>query len=330
MNKASRQYRKFLFYLSNTFQFSVLPRSFFRLQLDEKLKQLSSDNRSTIVDRINYYNKLSDSFQLSAQAIANGALRPGKKNTYIFDAHRTLRYFDPALKIDYIFGDTKIIPETPKIVKSRPIAGDNQNSVLMKLNQIRHFYFVTKDIPFEAKKNMVVWRGALGNKTGRKFLLQRHAANPLCDIGCSDDKRRSDPNYKGFLSIKDQLAFKFVLSIEGNDVATNLKWILSSNSLCLMPRPRFETWFMEGRLVPDHHYALLKDDLSDLDEKVHYYTNNPEQALRIIRNANSYVEPFRDKKQEELIQLLVMLKYFQLSKQLPAEEPFWASEKKNG
>ena len=48
------------------------------------------------------------------------------------------------------------------------------------------------------------------------------------------------------LSILEQLEYKFVLCLEGNDVATNLKWVMSSNSLAVMPKPRYETWFMEG------------------------------------------------------------------------------------
>jgi len=72
------------------------------------------------------------------------------------------------------------------------------------------------------------------------------------------------------MTIDEQLEYKFILSLEGNDVATNLKWIMSSNSLAFMPRPKYETWFMEGNLVPNHHYILIKDDYSDLEERLKY------------------------------------------------------------
>ncbi|HLS28379.1 MAG TPA: glycosyl transferase family 90 [Opitutales bacterium] len=257
------------------------------------------------------------------ESVSSGSLRPGKKNTYVFDAYRILRYFDPSLRFDYVFGDTRTIPDIPKVLKSRPINGDNRNSVLLKLNQIRHFYFVPRDIPFTRKKDKVVWRGGIGKKDARIELLKQHANNPLCDIGCSKSRERNHPNYKKFLTIQEQLQFKFVLSVEGNDVATNLKWILSSNSLCFMRKPRFETWFMEGRLKADHHYVLLKDDYSDLDEKIFYYSKNTDEALRIIKNANQYVDQFRNKNIEELISILVMYKYFQLSGQLDNLEDFW-------
>ena len=45
---------------------------------------------------------------------------------------------------------------------------------------------------------------------------------------------------------------------------------------------------MEGTLIPNYHYVLLKDDYSDIQEKMDYYNNHPEEALRIIKNANEY------------------------------------------
>ena len=56
------------------------------------------------------------------------------------------------------------------------------------------------------------------------------------------------------------------MSLEGIDVATNLKWIMSSNSLCFSPKLRYETWFMEGKLVPGVHFVEVRDDFDDLAE----------------------------------------------------------------
>jgi len=83
---------------------------------------------------------------------------------------------------------------------------------------------------------------------------------------------------------------------------------------------------MEGRLKADHHYVLLNDDYSDLDEKISYYTKNKDEALNIIQNANRFVQPFKDKEQEELISLLVMHKYFQLSGQVHESKDLWITE----
>ena len=41
---------------------------------------------------------------------------------------------------------------------------------------------------------------------------------------------------------------------------------MSSNSVAVMPRPKYESWFMEGRLQPGVHYIEIKDDYSDLED----------------------------------------------------------------
>jgi hypothetical protein len=83
-----------------------------------------------------------------------------------------------------------------------------------------------------------------------------------------------------------------------------------------MVKPTYETWFMEGLLIPNHHYVLLKDDYSDLEEKIKYYSEHIDEALTIIKNANGHVEQFKDQKREDAISLLVLKKYFEKSGQL--------------
>ena len=99
------------------------------------------------------------------------------------------------------------------------------------------------------------------------------------------------------------------MAIEGNDVATNLKWIMSTNSVAVMPRPTYETWFMEGRLVPNYHYIEIRSDYSDLEERLHYYATHPEEAEAIVAHAHEYVAQFRDRRRERLVSLLVLAKY---------------------
>ena len=81
-----------------------------------------------------------------------------------------------------------------------------------------------------------------------------------------------------------------------------------------MPQPTCETWFMEGSLKPDYHYIEVKPDLSDLEEKMDYYSAHPEEAQKIIEHAHEYVKQFKDQKREEIISFLVLDKYFKLLK----------------
>ena len=99
-------------------------------------------------------------------------------------------------------------------------------------------------------------------------------------------------------------------------MATNLKWVMSSNSVAVMPRPRIESWFMEGKLIPDYHYIEVKPAYSDLIEKLEYYMAHPEKAEAIIQHAHKYVDEFRDHDRELLIGRLTAERYFRLTGQL--------------
>lgn len=304
---------KTLYYIKNISALA-LPRWVYRARCPSLLSQLGQYDYDYVMDRVGYYNKKKTVFSVSDAALALHAFKKIKKKTYFFDLYPFFSSFPVGKKLDYIFGDVTIIPDTPSIVKSRPIAGDNENSVVMKLDKVRHFHFIEDDRRFIDKKNSVVWRGAVKQPHRKRFVRQWYNAEAF-DIG--QTKPVEDvPWFKGFLSIYDQLAHKFIFCIEGFDVATNLKWAMSSNSVCVMPKPKFETWFMEGRLQAGVHYIEVKDDCSDLEEKVAYYSEHTDEALEIIENAHAYVDQFRDSRREKLISLLVLEKYFRQSRQL--------------
>ena len=117
--------------------------------------------------------------------------------------------------------------------------------------------------------------------------------------------------YVNRLSIKDQLQYKFLLSIEGNDVASNLKWCMYSNSCVIMPRPTCVTWFMEDYLKPYVHYVPIKEDLSDLEEKYIWCMNNLDFCYRIAQNGKEYVKTFLDFNNESYIEGEVIKGYFE-------------------
>ena len=83
-----------------------------------------------------------------------------------------------------------------------------------------------------------------------------------------------------------------------------------------MPKPKYETWFMEGRLIKDFHYIQVEDDFSNAEEKILFYLKNIEMSLKIIQNAQRFVEQFKDVKLEKLISLLVLKKFFKYSNQV--------------
>lgn len=287
-------------------------------QLLAEFERMDDTTRAEILRRVDYCNKLTAPFRLNDSAPSGEEFTPnGKSAAYYIDYSRYLSWFSKKWRASYLLGDITHVPNEPTLLKSRPVCtdGKNANSVLLKLNQIRHYYFVKDHMHFDEKLPMLVWRGKT-NQPERTEFLQRFYASPLCDVGDTYKKNQGTLYAKPFMSIPEQLRYKYVLSIEGFDVATNTKWIMASNSLCFMRKPRFETWFMEGALIPGVHYVQLKDDYSDLEEKIAFYNDHPALAKQIVANANSYVEQFRNHQQELIIALLVMQKYFRLSGQV--------------
>lgn len=278
---------------------------------------LNGADAYAMAERVNYYCKLACGIRLNRDAGPLSLLKLGRKRTvYYFDAHELARYFPKHLRWNTEFGDVNYYIPVPSITKSRPIAGDNSNSVLLKLNKVRHFQFVSDTAPFRQKEDKLVFRGACCQPHRRRF-LEQYFGHPLCDVGeFRRQKKFSSPWSVPPLSISEHLRYKFILSLEGNDVASNLKWIMSSNSIAVMPRPKFETWFMEGTLIPGVHYIEINDDYSDLEEKLTYYLGNLQAAEKIIANAHRHVDRFRDLSIERMIGIMTLRKYFSRTGQI--------------
>lgn len=206
------------------------------------------------------------------------------------------------------FGDVNWIPAVPAFVKSRPIHGDNRNAVLLPLDVRRHMFFPRDPFSFNSKIPAMVWRGA-GFQPHRQLFLQQSSVISSCDAG--DPGLPADhAQYRPWLSTYQQLRFKYIISVEGNDVATNLKWIMHSNSLCFMAKPKFETWFLESQLVAGVHYAEIAEDFSNLQQVFDHYERHPDEALAIIREAQAYTRQFLDKASEHLLTQHVCQAYF--------------------
>ncbi len=302
----------------NTF---LMPRSSCRRQLKTRLLSVSAFDRHIIKQRVNHYNRLAGRHELSDGAVRIADVdRLARPRVYSFDSQEHLRYFPASLKINYRWGDVTHVPGEPAFVKSRPVQGDNANAVILKLDKVRHFNFINDKKPFLHKQDKLIGRGVITQPHRIRF-YEQYFGHPLCDLG----QINTDGNPHWLtekLSIDAHLDYKFILALEGNDVATNLKWVMSSNSLAVMPIPKFETWFMESTLIPDFHYVCIKDDYSDLEEKLKHYIQHPNEALKIIANAHRFVAQFRNQQLENLISLLVIEKYFYRTGQL---EPINAS-----
>lgn len=313
--KISLRKNKLLYYISNIVK-QAAPTVLHRRMLTKKITLISKYPKDDVLFRLEYYNKLSEFMKLGDNAVSLSDVKRIKAaSAYIFDTLKYSRYFPQTLKANFIFGDVIHTCLEPAIQKSRPIDGDNRNAILLNLDKKRHFLFLHDPIPFEKKINKLIGRGSITQPHRIRFFDQ-YFRNPKVDIGQVNKVGGRQEWIKPKITLMEHLKYKFILSLEGNDVATNLKWIMSSNSIAVMPAPKYETWFMEGRLIPNYHYILIQDDYSDLDAQLAYYSTNEEAARQIVKNANIYVEQFQDQDMEDLLSILVLEKYFYWTKQV--------------
>jgi hypothetical protein len=320
MSTLKRNLSKGGYLASHFLSYALVPRSLYNMRLRRLLHGLSDDEQAMLRQRVDYYNRLHEPTPIKGGTLARDYRFPFRQKrrftTYFFDFYDVIKYFSGEKRFLFTPGDITEIPPAPTFVKSRPIEGDNAHSVLLKLNKRRHFTLVNHDKPFSSKKNMLVGRTAWANSSPqRRLLYEKFWNHPLCNVGKThrEDGDDSDETVKPFMTRGQQLDYKFIACIEGVDVATSLKWVMSSNSVAVSPPMHYETWFMEGTLIPDYHYIEVKPDYSDLIEKLNYYIAHPDEAELIVSHAHEYMEQFRNEKLERAIQIAVAQKYFDLT-----------------
>jgi len=183
------------------------------------------------------------------------------------------------------------------IAKTRNI--EDRSVTLLKLNPERHWGEIRKvkslDTEYRQKKDMAIWRGATtGDRkiNGKRidlvnsFFDHQHKF----DVGFSIVLYENVSRFhlvKDIKTIKAQLRYKFLICIEGNDVASGLKWMLQSNSVVMMPRPTASSWLMEDTLEPFVHYMPLADDFSDAEELFDWAVSHEAECIEISNNANN-------------------------------------------
>ena len=314
---------KFVYYAKN-FVRQAWPKSWLNSRLEHELSKLEQrPDKEYIRQRVDYYCKLTADTPYDREAWEREAVELGRQpmtrqSVYYYDAMEYARWFDQRLRWILQSGDIDYALSLPSVVKSRPIHEDNRCNVMLNLEKVRHFLFVNDRKPFTAKRDIAIFRGKIGQNTGRENQVKmnryefarRFYGHPLFDIGAIG---RQFPQWQSEkLTIGEHLDYKFIMSLEGNDVASNLKWVMSSNSIAVTPPLTCETWFMEGTLKADYHYIEIHPDFSDVEEKLRHYISHPDEARQIIDHAHEYVAQFFDRDREKLISLLVLKRYLDL------------------
>lgn len=221
-------------------------------------------------------------------------------NPYCADA---LEFFNTGISVEYIlvlFGDKSAdVHMLPYVTKARKAL--SRQGVLWPLNVDRHFGLMRtvkqEDTPWERKKNKLIWRGADTGYAGqRKKLIEKVFSLDTAEIDMAFGPVLLNAESRKFsrewLTPSQLMENKYLLSLDGNDVASGLKWMLYSNSVVFMPETQFETWGMESALLPYIHYIPLHSNLSNLADQLKWARENNDACKSISLQATSYMQQF--------------------------------------
>lgn len=189
----------------------------------------------------------------------------------------------------------------------------NLESIIWKMGAWRHYKEIellpTLDVPWENKRNTAVFRGVTSGyfntsisphercfQNLRCRLVLDHHNSTKVDARFSRVLPDTVPTEIENFSIvsrnlaRDELLkYKMLVFIEGNDVASGLKWGLYSNSVVMIPKPTVSSWAMEELLEPYVHYIPLKDDLSDMDTQIEWILSHDREAQKIASRGQLWI-----------------------------------------
>ena len=147
-------------------------------------------------------------------------------------------------------------------------------------------------VKFNEKKNICVWRGPTPNGSNENFF------EPEGKNGMNQRVYFADLYNKGkfnkvdysetFMEQKEQLKYKYILSIDGwTNQWNGIAWRLYSGSVLLKTKSVWEQWFYKD-LKEWVHYVPVKNDFSDLNEQIEWCINNDDKCKEIAENARKF------------------------------------------
>jgi len=199
------------------------------------------------------------------------------------------------------------------------------HEIVIMLTSQRHLGFLPTvppiDIPWSEKRDMAVFRGGLtgynrehnvvklkreGKITNDQQcemmhkcrLVLRAAESELVDAKLTSDPKHVLPHIKKVkgveiygesMTLEQMLKCKAIIMLEGNDVASGLKWALYSKSVVMAQAFTKASWVMEDMLIPWVHYIPLSQDLSDVHEKMQWVIDHDDEAQEIARNGQLWI-----------------------------------------
>uniref|UniRef100_A0A5S6R3K1 CAP10 domain-containing protein n=1 Tax=Trichuris muris TaxID=70415 RepID=A0A5S6R3K1_TRIMR len=160
------------------------------------------------------------------------------------------------------------------------------NHDLLSVNHLRH-------IPWKEKVSKAFWRGR-DSREERLLLVNISRSHPdLLDAALThffffhDQMTVYGPEVST-IPFQDFFKYKYQVNVDGTVAAYRLTMLLAGNSLVLKQDSKYYEHYYRG-MQKDVHYVPIKEDLSNLIEKIKWAKDNPKKALKVISNAHKFL-----------------------------------------
>ena len=97
------------------------------------------------------------------------------------------------------------------------------------------------------------------------------------------------------LSPLQQSNYKYIINVDGHVSAFRISYELSMGSVILLQKSKYRVWF-RNYLEEYKHYVPIKEDLSDLYEKIRWCRQHDNECREIAKNARLFYDTYLTKK----------------------------------
>lgn len=102
---------------------------------------------------------------------------------------------------------------------------------------------------------------------------------------------------------QDICSYKYILNLEGYDWPSSLCQSLQSNSVTIATTPKWHS-VLHFNLQPWKHYVPIKDDGSDLKDKLVWCKSNDKECKKISDRSSEYMSQFTPSSEEHIEKLI--------------------------
>lgn len=148
------------------------------------------------------------------------------------------------------------------------------------------------DTPWKEKIEKVFWRGR-DSRRERLDLIDISRKYPdLFNVSITnffffkDEKDKYGPG-QSHVSFFNFFKYKYQLNIDGTVAAYRFPYLLAGDSLVLKQDSRYYEFFYND-LIPGEHYISVKNDLSNLIERIMWAKEHDQEALQIVKSARKF------------------------------------------